>query len=99
MHSHFVRGCAHKGGGIYCEVDRKWTIWILSLACKSKHHQLFLCALRTTLTSLEARQGKLLQNFVTSEEETEPQDSGSYLRPTGLTGGEEGGWIPRALKS
>lgn len=88
-----------KGGRTYCEVDRKWTIWILSLACKSKYHQLFLCALRTMLTSLEARQGKPLQNFVTSEEGTEAQDWGSYLRPAGLTGGEEGGWIPRALTS
>lgn len=70
MNSHFVRGCAHKSGRTYYEVDRKWTIWILSLACKSKHHQLFFCALRTMLTSLEGRQGKPLQNFVTSEEET-----------------------------
>lgn len=51
------------------------------------------------LTSLEARQGKWLQNFVTSEEETEAQGRGSYLRPAGLTGCEEGGGIPRALTS
>lgn len=86
----FCQGCAHKGGRTYCEVDRKWTIWILSLACKSKHHQSFLCALWTVLASLEARQGILLQNFVTSEEETEAQDRGSYLRPAGLPGGEKG---------
>ena len=99
MHSHFVRGCTHKGGRTYCEVDRKWTIWIFSLACIIKHHQLFLCTLRTMLTSLEARQEKPLQNFVTSEEGTEAQDWGSCLRPAGLTGVEKGGWISRALTS
>lgn len=72
----------------------------MSLACKNKHYELFLCSLY--YLALEARQGKLPHSFVASEEETEVQDRGSDLRSVAvaaLAGDEEVGWIPRPLSS